>query len=256
MKSTTLDIHTIVTPTNRLRTVDEKKVSELAKSIHTLGLLSPIVVSKNKKTLIAGAHRLEACLLLKHETIDARILETDDDARLVEIEENYVRNDLKTAQKKEHALARIDEIMLRMKDEVYQDAIQDSINNGNLSKKDAPEVLQIAKGFKSVNEASNNKVKEASTKALNAIKKRAIEITEGEYHLSKRYLRDALRARESLISTKPFKAQTTNAEEFKTNVQKRVKRIVSEFEAELDNYVDDEQYDELSSLIERLKGFA
>ena len=50
------------------RTVDVKKVKELAESIKELGLLNPITVNEYG-TLIAGMHRLEACKLLWYEEI-------------------------------------------------------------------------------------------------------------------------------------------------------------------------------------------
>ncbi|MEZ9319492.1 ParB/RepB/Spo0J family partition protein [Vibrio sp. PNB22_3_1] len=256
MKSAKIKINKITVPATRMRPVSKVKISELMKSIHTIGLISPIVLASDRATLIAGAHRLEACRELGLEEIDARIVLTDEDARLIELDENLKRNDLKPAQKKEHALKRIDEIMLRMRDEVYEQAISGSIQNGNLSKKDAPEALLIARGQSSLESASNNKVKEAAKKALNLIQKKAIEVAEGEFELSQRYLRDALRARKKEVEleiTFDDEPPAKSADEFKVQFSKRARKLAKEFRADLKVYETHESYGELLKLVERLE---
>ncbi|HDY7968043.1 TPA: ParB N-terminal domain-containing protein [Vibrio vulnificus] len=196
MRQVFLKVNSLVTPKHREREIKEHEVHELAKSIHTLGLLSPIIVSQDKKTVIAGAHRVEAHKLLGIEEIEARIIINEQDAKLIEIDENYKRNDLSLAERKQHALSRVNEIMLRMRESEYKKAIQESVDNKNLSAKDAPEVLSIAMGLIPLESASKPKIKEVAQKALNRIKKLAIEVAEGEFNLSRRYLRDALKAQE------------------------------------------------------------
>lgn len=76
------------------RTVDVKKVKELAESIKELGLLNPITVNEDG-TLIAGMHRLEACKLLGYEEIKVNKINLNLLlAELAEIDENLIRNEL------------------------------------------------------------------------------------------------------------------------------------------------------------------
>ena len=66
----------------------------LMDSIQVAGLLNPITLTKDK-TLIAGAHRLEACRQLGWNTIPAIILDiSTEHAELAEIDENLIRNEL------------------------------------------------------------------------------------------------------------------------------------------------------------------
>jgi site-specific DNA-methyltransferase (adenine-specific) len=80
---------------SRLRSVDSKKVDELLQSIQEIGLLNPIIITKDN-VLVAGAHRLEAMKRLGKDNIECNILETLDSLRiqLSEIDENLIRNDL------------------------------------------------------------------------------------------------------------------------------------------------------------------
>jgi N6-adenosine-specific RNA methylase IME4 len=86
-------ISQIVIPEGR-RHVNGTRVEELARSINDIGLLQAIVVTKALR-LIAGHHRLLACKALKLESIRALVLDCDEvDAKLAEIDENLVREDL------------------------------------------------------------------------------------------------------------------------------------------------------------------
>lgn len=82
----------------RLCNVNMEKVKELANSISISGLLYPIVLWRTKRGLIlvAGRHRLEAFRMLGETSIPAKIIlcPTEDDARLIEIDDNICRNDL------------------------------------------------------------------------------------------------------------------------------------------------------------------
>lgn len=69
-------------------------VTELAASIKEVGLLHPILVAPDM-TLLAGAHRLEACRRLGHECITASVVELSRLHReLVTLDENLVRKEL------------------------------------------------------------------------------------------------------------------------------------------------------------------
>ena len=76
------------------RAVDESKVRELAQSMSEVGLINPITVTQDK-TLITGAHRLEAAKLLGWTDIQATEVELDELLeQLHEIDENLKRNEL------------------------------------------------------------------------------------------------------------------------------------------------------------------
>ncbi|BAY39658.1 ParB family protein [Nostoc sp. NIES-2111] len=96
------------------RPVKGEKVDELKESIKTNGLLNPITVDQ-KLTLIAGLHRLTACKLLGLKAIECHIVnyQDADQARLAEIDENLIRNELEPLERSELWLER-DQILERM----------------------------------------------------------------------------------------------------------------------------------------------
>jgi ParB family chromosome partitioning protein len=77
-------------------------IAALAASIQDLGLLIPIMVTRERR-LVSGLHRLEAFKALGRRTIPAfvRVLGRDE-ARLCEIDENLSRNDLTILERAEH----------------------------------------------------------------------------------------------------------------------------------------------------------
>jgi len=79
----------------RLRKLDQLKVIEIADSIKEIGLLNPILITKDNQ-LVAGMHRLAACQHLNWTEIDCNILENIGDLKtqLAEIDENLIRNEL------------------------------------------------------------------------------------------------------------------------------------------------------------------
>jgi ParB family chromosome partitioning protein len=85
---------------NRLRPVNPDRVAALAASMSEIGLQQPIIVrphpdGSNRMALIAGGHRLAAAQLLGWPEIAAVSLDTDGvHARLIEIDENLIRNEL------------------------------------------------------------------------------------------------------------------------------------------------------------------
>ena len=84
--------------TDRLRPVDPGKIEQVRRSVEQIGLRSPIEVRAKPGggwLLVAGAHRLAAARALGWTEIEALIFEGDDDAaRLAEIDENLMRNEL------------------------------------------------------------------------------------------------------------------------------------------------------------------
>jgi ParB family transcriptional regulator, chromosome partitioning protein len=72
-------------------------LSSLMESMRKHGLLNPIVIN-NRNELVAGHRRTEAARRLGWTTIEARIVDNDEDADLVEmeIEENTQRKNLTT----------------------------------------------------------------------------------------------------------------------------------------------------------------
>ena len=85
---------------DRLRPVDPARVEALAASMSEIGLQQPIVVRShpggdNRLQVIAGAHRYEAAVKLGWTEIAVILLDVDDaSARIVEIDENLIRNEL------------------------------------------------------------------------------------------------------------------------------------------------------------------
>jgi ParB family chromosome partitioning protein len=96
------------------RPVKGEKVNELKESIQANGLLNPITVDQ-KLNLIAGLHRLTACKLLGLDTVECNIVAYAgaDQARLAEIDENLIRNELEPLERSELWLER-DQILERM----------------------------------------------------------------------------------------------------------------------------------------------
>ena len=80
---------------DRLRSIDEKKVAELAKSIEEIGLINPVSINTNNE-LRAGLHRIEAFKLLGKDEIDVIIIENIGKLQeeLIEIDENLIRAEL------------------------------------------------------------------------------------------------------------------------------------------------------------------
>jgi ParB family transcriptional regulator, chromosome partitioning protein len=89
------------------RKLKQEKVDKLMESIETSGLLNPITVDADFN-LIAGLHRLTACKQLGLEKIDCNIVSylTADHARLAEIDENLIRNELKPLERSQLWLER------------------------------------------------------------------------------------------------------------------------------------------------------
>lgn len=87
---------------DRLRPCDQAAVANIAVSMQENGQITPLVVRPVRMDgdemwfgLVAGGHRYDAAKLLGWTDVDCSIRDlTDDQARLVEIDENLVRRDL------------------------------------------------------------------------------------------------------------------------------------------------------------------
>lgn len=107
-----IDIDKVSVGSNR-RPLKDHKVADLMRSIEANGLLNPITLDQNY-LLIAGLHRLTACRLLGFTQIECKVVNCDrDQARLAEIDENLIRNELEALERSELWLER-DQILERM----------------------------------------------------------------------------------------------------------------------------------------------
>ena len=106
---------------------DVKDVDKLADSISRIGLLHPIVVTRDNE-LVAGERRFRAFQLLKEELIPVHYLDelNPTEARLIELEENVKRVDLTW---KESCLAILDyhELCEEVNEEWSQQKTADTI---------------------------------------------------------------------------------------------------------------------------------
>jgi ParB-like chromosome segregation protein Spo0J len=95
-----------------------KALSGLAESVKARGLLHPILL-RNGNELVAGHRRLEACRALGWKEIPARHVDTlsDEDFRLIELEENTERLDLDSFEQSRQRLAEIRQAEAKAKDE-------------------------------------------------------------------------------------------------------------------------------------------
>lgn len=91
-----------ITITDRKRELSDARVTVIAESIKEIGLLQPIIITKDY-TLVAGLHRLNAHIKLGIENIDAHIKDYSSiDAELAEIDENLVRFELSGMERSMH----------------------------------------------------------------------------------------------------------------------------------------------------------
>ena len=81
-------------------------ISSLVESIREIGLLNPILVTRDRR-LISGLHRLKAFIALGRKHIPAIILSVSPtEAAIREIDENLARNDLTLLERAEHLYRR------------------------------------------------------------------------------------------------------------------------------------------------------
>jgi ParB family transcriptional regulator, chromosome partitioning protein len=133
------------------RPIKDDKVVELMQSIRANGLLNPITVDR-KFNLIAGLHRLTAYKLLGFEQIECKIVnfEDADRARLAEIDENFIRNELEPLERYELWLERdriLERMGLRFKPGDNQHTQKIMATGGEINSPPAKTTLDLAKGF-------------------------------------------------------------------------------------------------------------
>ncbi len=129
------------------RPVKDEKVVELMQSIRANGLLNPITIDQNFN-LIAGLHRLTACKMLSFEHIECKVVsyEDADHARLAEIDENFIRNELEPLERYELWLER-DKILERMGLRFKPGDNQYTKKGGETVSLPARTTLELARGF-------------------------------------------------------------------------------------------------------------
>lgn len=103
-----IDTRDITIPKNRLRKVDD--VEELSESIRHNGQLHPIIVRRDESgrlILVAGRRRIKAVERLRQLRIRARIIDAnEDEAALIEIDENLMRAELNALDRATHIAQR------------------------------------------------------------------------------------------------------------------------------------------------------
>ena len=97
-------------------------ITQLIESIKEIGLINPITIGADNN-LIAGAHRIEAFKALGKEEIPAIVInETGLKARLIEIDENLIRNELSPIEYADQ---------LAERQEIYEGLYPDTKHNAN-----------------------------------------------------------------------------------------------------------------------------
>jgi ParB family transcriptional regulator, chromosome partitioning protein len=126
------------------RPLNDQKVAELMQSIKANGLLNPITLDQHCN-LIAGLHRLTACKLLGFVEIECHVVtcEDADQARLAEIDENLIRNELEALERAELWLER-DRILERMGLRAKSGDNQFTRRGGETNSRPAKTTLELA----------------------------------------------------------------------------------------------------------------
>jgi ParB family transcriptional regulator, chromosome partitioning protein len=129
------------------RPVKDDKVVALMQSIRANGLLNPITIDQHFN-LIAGLHRLTACKMLSFKHIECKVVnyEDADQARLAEIDENFIRNELEPLERYELWLER-DRILERMGLRFKPGDNQYTRKGGETVSLPARTTLELARGF-------------------------------------------------------------------------------------------------------------
>ncbi len=78
MQDQVLQIEDVYVPTKRRKTLDAKRVNEIAESMLEVGQRMPILVRRDGDgfVLVEGLHRLEACKALGEKTIVGLVVQT------------------------------------------------------------------------------------------------------------------------------------------------------------------------------------
>ena len=128
------------------RALSRTAVKALADSIAEIGLLAPIAVVRVGEAyeMVAGRHRLAAAKQLGWSEIPAVVVELDDvDRLLAEIDENLIRNELRTLERSEH-LAERKRLYLLKHPETKRGTAGANASNAAQGKGDASETVSFA----------------------------------------------------------------------------------------------------------------
>ena len=105
-----IDVDAIAVPPERLRKFRPEVVDWLVESITARSVLQSISVRRRGAgyELVAGLHRLEAARKCGHQTIRAEVYDDlgDDEAKLLQIDENLCRAELSPAERAAHLVER------------------------------------------------------------------------------------------------------------------------------------------------------
>lgn len=137
----------VTNPYSRLGT----DVAELEKSISTLGLIAPLVIS-NKNVLLAGARRYQAMLNLGFTEAPVTVVDKGElEMELISIDENLVRKDLTKLEIESH-LRRAKEIYQALNSEEDEEEIEASSEESSEEARPQVEVLPAQKFLNMVSE--------------------------------------------------------------------------------------------------------
>ena len=193
---------------------DEEKLSELAESIKSYGIIEPIVVRKVGPVhyeVIAGERRLRAAKLAGLTEVPVIIKEYNDDERkIVTLLENVQREDLNTVEKAEAYKALIDEYNLT------QEEIADKIGKSRVAVTNTLRILNLDENILTM--LREGTLSEGHARALLSIEdtafrdKLAKEVIEKK--LSVRAIEDKIRL-EKLANYRKEKESNLNTDSFK-----------------------------------------
>lgn len=129
----------------RMRKINYEKAKSLSESIKEIGLLTPVLLSG--KTLVAGAHRVEAHKILGEKQIQYSPIGDANDPEFLaiyEIDENLFRHELSPAERAEHIAKRIEIMAARKFPEKLKDTTESyvKIELDKGSRKDSDKLCQ------------------------------------------------------------------------------------------------------------------
>jgi ParB-like chromosome segregation protein Spo0J len=139
----TVELKRIIAPSKRLRALRPEAVDAMVESMRARGQLQPIVVRKNPSfgrptyTLVVGKHRYMAAKQLGWDGINASVVDskvTDDEAKMMEIDENFIRADLTPAERAAHT-GRRKELYEKLYPETKQGKAPGKAGGGKKAKK-------------------------------------------------------------------------------------------------------------------------
>ncbi|MFC5468446.1 ParB N-terminal domain-containing protein [Cohnella suwonensis] len=126
----------------------------LANSIRQRGLLHPIIIDEHKR-LIAGHRRLEACKLLEWEEITVRYMPdlSEQEKRLIELEENTKRKDLTPYEQSKNLIAAVETAKEVLKSELLSPEVTKKRGRPETTHSDEKVADMLGTTRKSIHEA-------------------------------------------------------------------------------------------------------